>query len=41
VLHQYAAGRIIADLVPESTLRMTPQAVAAAYPARWRELTGA
>lgn len=41
VMHHYAAGRVIADLVPESTLRMTPAAAAAAYPARWRELTGA
>lgn len=41
VNHHYAAGREIADLVPESTLRMTPDEVAAAYPARWRELTGA
>ena len=39
--HHYAEGRRIADLVPESTLRMTPEQVAAAYPARWRELTGA
>jgi hypothetical protein len=39
--HHYAEGRVIADLVPESTLRMTPDEVAAAYPARWRELTGA
>ena len=41
VLHHYAEGRVIADLVPESTLRLSPAAVAAAYPARWRELTGA
>lgn len=41
VLHHYAEGRAIADLVPESTLRMTPAEAAAAYPARWRELTGA
>ena len=41
VLHHYAEGRAIADLVPETTLRMTPQQAAAAYPARWRELTGA
>jgi hypothetical protein len=41
VNHHYAEGREIADLVPESTLRMTPEAVDAAYPARWRELTGA
>jgi hypothetical protein len=41
VNHHYAEGRKIADLVDEATLRMTPEAVAAAYPARWRELTGA
>ena len=41
VLHHYAEGRVIADLVPESTLRLTPAAAVAAYPSRWRELTGA
>jgi len=41
VNHHYSAGRKIADLVPESTLRLTPSAVADAYPARWQELTGA
>lgn len=41
VNHHYAEGRRIADLVPEATLRMTPQQVAAAYPGRWQELTGA
>lgn len=41
VLHHYAEGRVIADLVPEATLRLTPAAAAAVYPARWRELTGA
>ena len=40
-VHHYAEGRLIADLVPESTLRMTPAQVEAAYPASWRELTGA
>ena len=39
--HHYAAGRKIADLVPEATLRMTPAQVEAAYPERWQELTGA
>lgn len=39
--HHYAEGRHLADLVPESTLRSTPQQVAARYPAEWRELTGA
>jgi hypothetical protein len=41
VNHHYAEARHIADLVPEATLRMTPPDVSAAYPARWRELTGA
>jgi hypothetical protein len=41
VNHHYAEGREIADLVPESTLRMTSDEVGAAYPARWQELTGA
>jgi hypothetical protein len=30
VLHHYAEGRAIADLVPEATLRLTPAAAAAA-----------
>ena len=37
----YTEGRHIADLVPEATLRLTPDQAGAAYPARWRELTGA
>ncbi len=41
VNHHYAEGRAIADLVPEETLRLTPEQVAAAYPADWRSLTGA
>lgn len=41
VLHHYAEGRQLADLVPESTLRMTPAEAREATPARWRELTGA
>ena len=40
VNHHYAEGRLIADLVPESTLTMTPDEAAAAYPSRWRDLTG-
>jgi hypothetical protein len=39
--HHYAECRAIADLVPESTLRMTPQQVTTLYPARWSSLTGA
>jgi hypothetical protein len=38
--HHYTARRHIADLVPESTLRMTPQQVEAAYPTQWKSLTG-
>jgi hypothetical protein len=41
VLHHYDEGRILADSFPEATLRMSPEQVAAAYPARWRELVGA
>jgi hypothetical protein len=39
--HHYTEGRDIVDMVPEATLRMNPQQVAAAYPAQWRELVGA
>jgi hypothetical protein len=39
--HDYETARAIVDAVPEDVLRMTPADVAAAYPARWRELTGA
>ncbi len=40
--HHYTEGRRIADLVPETTLRMTPAGATEAYAAgRWLELTGA
>ena len=38
--HHYTEGRAVADLVPESTLRMTADQVADRYPADWRELLG-
>jgi len=38
--HHYKEARAIADMVPEATLRQTPQQVAAAYPANWRTLLG-
>lgn len=41
VNHHYAEGRRIADLVPEATLRLTPDAAAARMPGAWRDLTGA
>ena len=38
--HHYEHARALVDQVPDTTLRMTPAQVAAAYPGRWRELTG-
>jgi len=38
--HHYAEARAVVDQVPESTLRMTPAGVAAAYPSNWRSLLG-
>lgn len=40
VTHHYTEARDLADSVPETTLRMTPAQVTAAYPGRWRELLG-
>lgn len=39
-VHHYAQGRELADMVPESTLRMTPQQVASRFVSEWRVLTG-
>ena len=39
-VHHYKEGRAIADLVPESTLRMSPEQVAARAASEWRVLTG-
>lgn len=41
VTAHYTEGRHIADLVPEATLRMTPEQAKAAMPGSWRALTGA
>jgi hypothetical protein len=38
--HHYAEGRAVADMVPEQTLRMHPEEVAALYPSGWRDLVG-
>ncbi len=38
--HHYMESRAVADLPPQATLRMTPEAVAAAYPSQWRSLLG-
>ncbi len=40
-LHHYNEARAIVDMTPESTLRMTPAQVEAAYPERWKDLVGA
>jgi hypothetical protein len=40
-VYHYDEARAIVDMVPESTLRMSPQQVQAAYPGRWQELVGA
>jgi hypothetical protein len=39
--HHYEQARALVDQVPDATLRMTPAQVAAEYPGRWRDLTGA
>jgi hypothetical protein len=36
----YTQARALVDMVPEATLRMTPQQVAAEYPNGWRTLVG-
>lgn len=41
VLHHYSEGRRLVDLVPEATLRLTPDAVSARWRTDWRQLTGA
>lgn len=39
-LHHYDQLRAVVDSVPESALRMSPDQVAAGYPAQWRALLG-
>jgi hypothetical protein len=39
--HGYEHKRDLVDMVPETTLRMTPAQVQAAYPGRWSDLVGA
>ena len=34
-------ARAVVDMVPEATLRMTPEAVTSAFPGEWRNLLGA
>jgi hypothetical protein len=39
-LHHYEERRALVDSVPETTLRMSPDQVRAAYPASWGQLLG-
>ena len=41
VMHHYAEGRGIADIVPETTLRASVDDVALTWRVQWRPLTGA
>jgi hypothetical protein len=41
VVHHYVEARTIVDMVPQSTIIMTPDAVRKAMPNSWRALTGA
>jgi hypothetical protein len=39
--HHYDEARQLTQMIPDSTLRMNPAQVQAAYPGRWRDLVGA
>jgi hypothetical protein len=39
--HHYTEARVVADMVPEATLRLTPKGIDAYDASRWRELVGA
>ncbi len=39
--HHYTEARVVADMVPQATLELTPAALDVDYPSRWRELIGA
>jgi hypothetical protein len=41
VLHGYTDARDLADMVPETTLSMTPEQLESSMPGSWRALTGA
>jgi hypothetical protein len=41
VVHHYVEARRLVDMVPDSTMRMTPEMVRKAMPNSWRALTGA
>jgi hypothetical protein len=41
VVHHYVEARRLVDMVPDSTMRMTPEMVRKSMPNSWRALTGA
>ncbi|NBY58329.1 MAG: hypothetical protein EBQ57_08575 [Actinobacteria bacterium] len=41
VVHHYVEARQLVDMVPDSTMRMTPEMVRKSMPNSWRALTGA
>jgi hypothetical protein len=41
VVHHYVEARQIVDMVPQSTIIMTPEMVKKAMPNSWRALVGA
>jgi hypothetical protein len=41
VVHHYDEARALVDMVPETTLRLTPTQVAASVASDWREVVGA
>lgn len=41
VVHHYAESRMVADMVPDTTFRLSPEKVTASMPMSWRALTGA
>jgi hypothetical protein len=41
VVHHYVEAREIVDMVPQSTITMTPETVRKSMPNSWRALTGA
>lgn len=41
VVHHYAESRMVADMVSDTTFRLSPEKVTASMPMSWRALTGA
>jgi len=41
ISHHYAEARVVADLPPDATMRMSPDEVSTSYPADWQVLVGA